>query len=74
MKAKVSTLILCVAAALCLLMYNMGRNEGIRYVIEDSDFFIVSYQDEDALESGYDTWLYIETEDGNIWESGMYIG
>ena len=71
---KAITVIMCLAAALCLWMYNLGRNEGIRYVIEDSEFFIVEFENPEAVESGYDTWLYIETDDGNIWESGMYIG
>ena len=73
MKTKVVTLLFCIAAALCLWMYNLGRDEGIRYVIEDSTFFIVDYTDEDAMENGYDTYLYIETEDGNLYQSGMYI-
>lgn len=73
MKAKISTLILCLAAALCLWMYNMGRDEGIRYVIEDSTFYIVDYSDDEANSQGYDTWLYIETKDGNVYESGMYV-
>ena len=73
MKTKVTTLILCIAAALCLWMYNLGRDEGIRYVIEDSTFYIVDYSDEEAQQNGYDTYLYIETEDGNLYQSGMYI-
>ena len=73
MKAKIMTLVLCIAAALCLWMWNLGRDEGIRYVIEESNFYIVDYSDTDAMENGYDTWVYIETEDGNLYQSGMYI-
>ena len=71
---KAITIGFCLAAALCLWMYNVGRNEGIRYTVQDSSFFIVSYEDDEARIEGYDTWLYIETQDGPVYESGLYIG
>lgn len=71
---KTVTIIMCLAAAICLWAYNLGRNEGIRYTIEESCFYIVDYDDPDANADGYDTWVYIELEDGNVYESGMYIG
>lgn len=69
--SRIITVALCIAAALSLWMYNIGRKEGIRYAIEDSCFYIVDFYDEDA--EGYDTFVYVELDDGNVYSHGMYI-
>lgn len=66
---KAIAIIIAIIAA-----FSVGHNRGMHHVIEDSEFFIVSYNDSLTINGHkYDTRVYIDI-DGDVYEEGLYIG
>lgn len=71
--------LLFIVALLALLAcaFCVGRREGVRHAIEDSEIFTVTCYNPDAPEDSawgeYDQCIYLDL-DGQIYAHGMYQG
>ena len=74
---KRALLILLVFVAVAAASFHIGRDEGIRHAIEDSEIWTVDVYTPGHPElsewNGYDQLIFI-TLDGQDYEHGMYQG
>lgn len=61
------------AAALLVAAFVLGRIDGVRHAIEDSELCVVEFNDEEVLQKGYDLRIWIDL-DGQSYEHFGYIG
>ena len=62
-----------VAIVSIVASFALGRIDGIRHAIEDSEMCIVEFGDEEVLQQGYDLRIWIDL-DGQSYEHFGWIG
>lgn len=74
---KKRILALCAAVLsvvlLCAACFMLGRENGKKHVLEDSELWVMEFDDSEVLERGYDLRIWIDL-DGNSYEHFAYIG
>ena len=65
--------IIAIIVALVVASFALGRIDGIRHAIEDSEMCIVEFGDPDVEQQGYDLRIWIDL-DGQSYEHFAFIG
>lgn len=58
---------------LCVGSFALGRESGIKHVVEDAELWVLEFNDEEVEEQGYDLRIWIDL-DGNWYEHFAYVG